>query len=273
MPNVPKTVQAAGNAPLATGPPFPERPIAFEAIAPDCSGDIAPEGFAIEEDVEGSAGERWESASHGRAFVPREIALHSTALAWHHGTALTAMAPPSGDPHFVRDVAPVVAGTAMISGLGDAPVASGAGVSGSSRAASSRPCAADCENSSAAFPSPLSGQPGSGMRGDSILSAPALAWQGCGRGDTGEPRSEWKTAGHANRMTRCGVPTPEDAEMFERRRNPVRLPAVADAGRIAAIDRLVTTRPAITARSFGACGPAALPFAFPAGNAIKGVQR
>ncbi|MYE02326.1 MAG: hypothetical protein F4Y03_13825 [Alphaproteobacteria bacterium] len=74
-------------------------------------------------------------------------------------------------------------------------------------------------------------------------------------------------------MTRCGVQTAEDAEMCERRRDPLRLPAVAGAGRIAAADRLAMTRPAIAVRSFGAFGPAAPPFAHPPGNAIEGVRK
>ena len=72
-------MRATGNVALAMGQPFLEHPIAFEATAPDYGGDVASEGFAIEEDVEGSAGEGREDTSHRRAFAVREIALHSAA--------------------------------------------------------------------------------------------------------------------------------------------------------------------------------------------------
>ena len=71
----------------------------------------------------------------------------------------------------------VVEGTAMaaISGRSAPVVTPGTGVSESSSAASSLPRAADAASSSAAPEVSPSGQPGNGMRGHSILRAPALA--------------------------------------------------------------------------------------------------
>ena len=64
--------------------------------------------------------------------------------------------------------------TAAISGRSAPSVTPGTGVSESNNWASSRPRPADAANSSAA-PPPPSGQPGTGMRGHSIRSAPAFA--------------------------------------------------------------------------------------------------
>ena len=63
---------------------------------------------------------------------------------------------------------------ATISGRSGASVTPGTGLSGSSKAARSRPRAADFASASAAPSTSPSGQPESGMRGHSILSAPGV---------------------------------------------------------------------------------------------------
>ena len=86
---------------------FLEHLIAAEAVIPDRGGDVAPEGFAVEVDVEGRPAECGERVAHRRALVRRVVAFGGAALAWHHRVALAVMAPAGGHREVpARHVAP-----------------------------------------------------------------------------------------------------------------------------------------------------------------------
>ena len=150
------------------------------------AGDVAPVSVAIQVDVERSLTEHARSIAQSGAFVRRVIAFNHPAWAGHDCLARTVMPPSSGQGEVVSvHVTPVHCGG---HGNGGDVRAQGSGChagDGSIGIKQGGQFAATCGRAGQGFriaadagklPAlPGRGQPGSGMRGQSIRSAPALA--------------------------------------------------------------------------------------------------
>ena len=164
---------------LAVGEPLLEHLVASELVAPHGGRNVAPASPVVQVDVErgiakrvdGSPSAARSSAVYGRGTTRPRPGMTVSPCPKLPQPAVSAKSPPTMFPPPSTDGT----ATAAISGGRTPSVIPGTGVSESSKAASSRPRAADAVRSFAAPASSPSGQPGSGIRGHPIRKAPALA--------------------------------------------------------------------------------------------------